>query len=78
MLNHIYDKESYQLDLWNSFDQEQREKLMILLDRINAKEGKMTIKSMSCATLNGSWRMRQEFKSPRYTTAWSELFPLKD
>ena len=46
--------------------------LMATLDQINARYGKGTLK-LSQDGSRRSWQMRQENKSPEYTTNWDEL-----
>jgi len=46
--------------------------LMGTLDRVNAKWGRETLFVASGGTKR-SWSMRQNFRSPRYTTVWGEL-----
>jgi len=46
--------------------------LMLALDQINARFGKGTLK-LSQDGSRRSWQMRQERKSPEYTTNWHEL-----
>jgi DNA polymerase V len=47
-------------------------RLMSVLDAVNAKWGRDTL---FCAAMGveRAWRMRQAWRSPRYTTVWSEL-----
>jgi DNA polymerase V len=53
-------------------DGRRREALMDVLDRVNAKWGRETLRPAATGTLR-PWRMRQGRRSPRYTTAWTEL-----
>lgn len=46
--------------------------LMEAVDNCNARWGRDTVK-FAASGINGSWRMRREMRSPRYTTAWEEL-----
>lgn len=46
--------------------------LMQTIDNINQKMGKETIK-LASEGFNKPWKMRQENKSPNYTTNWDEL-----
>ncbi len=48
------------------------ERLMTVLDAINQAHGRHTIHYASQA-LGGNWRMRQNLKSPAYTTRWECL-----
>ena len=48
------------------------ERLMKMLDSINQSHGRNTIRYAS-QDLSGKWRMRQNLKSPAYTTRWDCL-----
>ncbi|KHK01014.1 Y-family DNA polymerase [Desulfovibrio sp. TomC] len=47
-------------------------RLMAALDAVNAKWGKDTLAPAACG-IGKLWAMRQEKRSPRYTTVWDEL-----
>lgn len=47
-------------------------KLMDVLDSINAKMGKSTLR-IGSQGFNAPWKMKQENKSPSYTTNWQDL-----
>ncbi len=47
-------------------------RLMEALDRVNAKWGRETLFPASVGT-SRAWSMKQNFRSPRYTTVWGEL-----
>jgi DNA polymerase V len=48
------------------------DKLMSTLDAINAKMGKSTLR-LASQGFNAPWKMRQDNKSPHYTTQWSDI-----
>ncbi len=50
--------------------------IMKALDTCNARWGQDTIK-FAASGINGSWRMRRELRSQRYTTAWEELLEVR-
>lgn len=51
-----------------------RDALMRATDAINARFGRGTLAYAAAGVPGkGAWRMRQEFRSPRYTTVWDEL-----
>ncbi len=52
------------------------ERLMATLDKINRVHGKSTIRYAS-EIISKRWHMRQQFKSPSYTTDWQELLTIK-
>lgn len=53
-----------------------RRNLMATLDAVNAKWGRETLR-LAGSGLTRPWAMRQERRSPRYTTAWEELPPVR-
>lgn len=50
--------------------------LMTTLDRINRKMGNGTLKLLG-EGIDQRWAMRNEHRSPRYTTEWDELIPCR-
>ncbi len=46
---------------------------MATLDGINRLYGKKTLYHVAQGHDGKAWRMRQQFRSPRYTTRWDEL-----
>ena len=63
----------HELDLGE--DDEDRINLMRAIDRINDRHGRGAV-TIASAGLGGQarrWTMRQELKTPDYTTRWSDL-----
>lgn len=54
------------------------DKLMEVLDAINRKQGKESLHFAGCGTQGTSIPLRQEHRSPRYTTHWGELLRIGD
>jgi DNA polymerase V len=50
--------------------------LMSMIDNINFSMRNDVLKFASSGTKH-DWKMRQELRSPRYTTRWDELFLIK-
>ena len=50
--------------------------LMKTIDTLNNRWGRDTIK-YAASGINGTWRMRRELRSPRYTTIWDELLTVR-
>ncbi|NDV20969.1 DUF4113 domain-containing protein [Pseudodesulfovibrio sp. JC047] len=50
--------------------------IMEAMDTCNARWGRDTLK-FAAVGINGSWRMKRELCSQRYTTAWKELLVVK-
>jgi DNA polymerase V len=51
-------------------------KLMEMIDNVNFSQRNDVLKFAASGT-NRDWKMRQELRSPRYTTRWDELFTIK-
>ena len=65
-----------QADLFAPPPNEARESLMKVLDQIHRQYGRGAVKTAT-ELLGQSWHMRQELRSPRYTTCWEELLEVK-
>lgn len=52
------------------------EPLMKAVDKVNGRWGRDTLK-FAASGINGTWRMRREMCSSRYTTVWKELLEVK-
>nr|WP_294865300.1 Y-family DNA polymerase [uncultured Pseudogulbenkiania sp.] len=61
-----------QHDLFAPLPNPRRQALMATLDRVNREFGRGTLRLASEA-LQPGWAMRQEKRSPRWTTCWEEL-----
>jgi DNA polymerase V len=75
LLNDLVPDEGLQTDLF--FDgleanYTQSAKLMAVLDAINQGYGRQTLK-LGSEGFKATWKMKQNFKSPGYTTHWNEL-----
>ena len=51
-------------------------KLMAMIDNINFSQRDDILKFAASGT-SRNWKMRQELRSPRYTTRWNELYTIK-
>jgi len=72
-LSRIDNKHETQMNLFEQCDSLKNEVLMKVMDDINIKDGELLLKSLACGVNNHAWRMLREYKSPRFTTSWSEL-----
>jgi len=75
LLGELAPRVSVQRSLFDPLDPDtvaRRQRLMLAMDRLNRTRGRETVR-LAAAGFNRAWRMRQEHKSPRYTTAWDEL-----
>lgn len=76
----VIGKHEQQLDLFNQLSPEQLHKkddLMSVLDGINQKFGRHTIK-LAAEGFSKPWAMRADMQSPHYTTQWSHLPIIKN
>ncbi len=75
LLNDLIPDEGRQRDLFfdalNGNDT-QSAKVMAVLDAINQRYGRQTLK-LGSEGFKAPWKMKQNFKSPGYTTNWNEL-----
>ncbi len=71
MLTDLRNKDCYQQSLFGAPHQD-APTLMTALDRINQRWGRNTMQ-YGAEGLSKPWAMRQDFKSPAYTTCWQEL-----
>ncbi|MBT7669964.1 MAG: DUF4113 domain-containing protein [Bdellovibrionales bacterium] len=65
-----------QLSLFNPVANDHSEKLMSMIDMINAMEGDRMIRSAACGIDNQAWKMKQKMRSPRYLSSWVDLPPV--
>ena len=68
----------FSLDLGPEFD-ESRVRLMTAMDALNKRFGKGTLTLGTAGVANSpkQWAMKQERRTPRYTTRWDELLTVK-
>ncbi len=73
MLSDMVDADHRQLDLFGlRFEDSKSKKLMKVIDQINARMGKGTIK-LASQGVDQHWKMKQGSRSQGYTTEWDEL-----
>ena len=75
LLNDLVPDEGRQADLFfdaSEANHAQSTKLMAVLDIINQRYGRHTLK-LGSEGFKAPWKMKQNFKSPGYTTHWDEL-----
>lgn len=68
----IVDRRHHQFDLLTPGQSARNDALMNTLDRINTRMGRGTLFLAGQGTRR-PWAMRQQFRSPRYTTRWEEV-----
>lgn len=72
MLSEITPLSAQQTDLFGYSAGAKSDKLMAVMDEINRKMGRHTLRTASQG-YGKAWEMRQEMLSPRYTTRWSDV-----
>lgn len=66
--------EEVQGTLFDRRDEKRDERLMTTIDRINQRMGSETVHPAATGFKDRrSWAMRQSFRSPRYTTQWTDI-----
>jgi DNA polymerase V len=76
MLSGIVPDSSIQGNLFLSETKNNNRLLMDMIDNINFSQRDDILKFASSGTTR-DWKMRQELRSPRYTTRWEEMFVVK-
>ena len=59
--------------LWGELDRERRERVWRTMDRLNATLGRDTVRILGAGPKDAAWKLRAEYRSPRWTTRWDEL-----
>jgi DNA polymerase V len=75
LLNDLVPDEGIQRDMFfdaSDAEYSKREKIMATMDAINQRYGRQTLK-LGSEGFNAPWTMKQNFKSPCYTTNWDDL-----
>jgi len=77
MLIELIDRELVPRDLFSCDEQRGKSAaLMAALDKVNARFGRGAL-TTGAAAAGEIWRMRQDRKSPSYTTSWDDLIRIK-
>ncbi|MCH7948100.1 MAG: DUF4113 domain-containing protein, partial [candidate division Zixibacteria bacterium] len=72
VLNKINHNGFRQTDIFKSIDYQKLGRLYQAIDLVNANNGGGTVRYLSTG-MNKSWSMKMDYRSPRYTTNWTEL-----
>ncbi|MBC8123112.1 MAG: DUF4113 domain-containing protein [Gemmatimonadaceae bacterium] len=74
LLSHLGDEHEIQLSLFDSFDvaDERPERLMSTVDALNRRHGHDKVRFAGMGTRQ-RWQTRGAYRSPRWTTRWSEV-----
>ena len=76
MLLDIAPASTVQADLFHVVDYARSDRLMQVVDRLNAQMGRGTV-GFAAQGIKRSWQMKQELRSPRYTTRWEEVMVVR-
>ena len=76
MLSGIVPDSAIQTNLFTAPENNKNKQLMNMIDNVNFAMRNDLLKFASSGTAR-NWKMRQELRSPRYTTRWEELFEIK-
>lgn len=61
-----------QASFWDACDSSRSDALMHVMDKINQRMGKNTLRIASAA-MQGEWHMRRSQLSPSYMTRWEDV-----
>ena len=75
-LSNIVPDNAIQGNLFAAPQENNNRLLMDVIDSINASQRNDILKFAASGT-NRDWKMRQELRSPKYTTRWEDLLELK-
>lgn len=59
--------------LWGELDRDRRERVWKVMDKLNANLGRDTVRILGAGPKEAAWKLRAEYRSPRWTTRWGEL-----
>ena len=76
MLCAISPDDAIQGNLLHTPDHQRSEQLMQVVDQLNDKMGRGTLR-FAAQGIDRRWQMKQEMRSPRYTTRWNELMEVR-
>lgn len=76
ILMEIGPREVQQTDMFAPLPSPRRQRLMATLDAINQEYGRSTI-HLGAEGLSNRWEMRQDLKSPCWTTRWDQLIEVR-
>ena len=76
ILSDIVPDDKIQFNLFEKPSNDTEKKLMKMIDNVNFSMRNDVLKFASSG-MKRDWKMRQELRSPRYTTRWEELFQVK-
>jgi DNA polymerase V len=72
-LSSITHRYQNQLSFFTACDDRRSIRLMQLMDKVNSLEGPKTLSLMACGVKAEAWKMKRNYKSPRFTTCWQDI-----
>jgi DNA polymerase V len=72
----IEGRHPHQSDLFHPGQSPEQDKVMRMLDTVNQRYGKGTLHT-AAEGIQKRWYMRQQYRSPAYTTRWTDLPSVK-
>ncbi|MEZ4846149.1 MAG: DUF4113 domain-containing protein [Bdellovibrionota bacterium] len=76
-LSMLSPKNLLQENLFIESDSLKQDKVMLVMDQINKKQGRKTIQFAACGGYDHNWSMKSQHRSPCYTTRWDEILEIK-
>ena len=76
MVSGIVPEKNRQLNLFDNGRYHKHKSIMQVIDKVNAETGKEILK-IGAQGQSRAWRLKQEYRSGRYTTRWDELIVVK-
>ena len=73
MITELLPESIRQPALWSELDRDRREQAWKVMDKLNATLGRDTIRILGAGPKDAAWKLRAEYRSPRWTTRWNEL-----
>jgi len=76
VLSGIVEEKEIQTTLFDPVNREKERTIMVAMDQINQNFGREVVKIAALGT-GGSWKWKQERRSPCYTTSWDQLMTIR-
>ncbi|WP_255424384.1 DUF4113 domain-containing protein [Acidipila sp. EB88] len=73
MITELLPESVRQPALWGELDRERRERVWRTMDKLNATLGRGTVRILGAGPKDALWKLRAEYRSPRWTTRWEEV-----
>ena len=73
ILTELVPETTQQIALWTGLERDRRAKLWKVVDELNRDLGRGTVTLLGSGPNDAKWKVRAAYRSPRWTTQWSEL-----